>query len=80
MRQIAERVDGAGGSALVTVDVQEQVVVAPGGERFGFGVPETLREMLLNGVDEIALTLSHHSDIDGFRSWDRQRRPWAYAD
>lgn len=69
----------ADSSAEVTVDLQEQIVVAPGGERFAFHVPGMLRDMLLNGVDEIALTLTHAKEIENFRTADRVRRPWAYG-
>jgi hypothetical protein len=34
--------------------------------------------MLLNGIDEIALTLSQGEKIECFRAEDRARRPWAY--
>ena len=69
----------ADSSAEVTIDLQEQIVVAPGGERFAFHAPAMLREMLLNGLDEIALTLSHAGEIDAFRATDKWRRPWAYG-
>ena len=29
-------------------------------------------------LNKVALTLSKHRDIDGFRQRDRERRPWAY--
>lgn len=80
VREIAAQVEAAGGGAEVTVDLQEQVVIAPDGEHFVFSAPATLRDMLLHGVDEIALTLSHGDEIEAFRQRDRQRRPWAYAD
>jgi 3-isopropylmalate dehydratase small subunit len=34
--------------------------------------------MLMQGLDEIALTLSRHEEIERFRVRDRARRPWAY--
>ena len=34
--------------------------------------------MLLEGVDEIALTLKRAQEIERFRARDRERRPWAY--
>jgi 3-isopropylmalate/(R)-2-methylmalate dehydratase small subunit len=80
VRCIAEQVEASGGGAAVTVDLQEQVVVAPDGERFAFQCPGTLRDMLLQGVDEIALTLSQRDEMEAFRRQDRRRRPWAYAD
>jgi hypothetical protein len=35
--------------------------------------------MLLQGVDEIALTLGRGEEIERFRARDRDRRPWAYT-
>ena len=34
--------------------------------------------VLLEGLDEIALTRTHQAAIDAFRTQDRGRRPWAY--
>jgi 3-isopropylmalate dehydratase small subunit len=48
------------------------------GEVHAFRVPALLRRMLLEGLDEVALTRARQSAIDSFRALDRQRRPWAY--
>ena len=76
-RIVAEVTAGAGAPA-VTVDLEEQAVVSPSGERFSFSAPTTLRQMLLEGMDEIALTLSRQAEIDAFRARDQARRAWAY--
>jgi 3-isopropylmalate/(R)-2-methylmalate dehydratase small subunit len=68
----------AQGPAPLTVDLEQQLVIAADGERFAFRSPETLRQMLLAGVDEIQLTLDRHEEIAAFRAKDRARRPWAY--
>lgn len=78
IRQIAEEVAAADGRAAVTVDLQALCVHTAGGLRFAFDAPGTLRDMLLQGVDEIALTLGRQAEIDAFRRADRIRRPWAY--
>ena len=78
VRRIVEEVEASGGQGEVTVDLDSQVVTSPGGGRFTFVAPGTLRQMLLQGVDEIALTLGRAEDIERFRSRDRARRPWAY--
>ena len=78
VRQIASEVEACGGRGEVTVDLAAQCVISPGGARFAFSAPETLRQMLLQGVDEIELTLARREDIERFRSRDRARRPWAY--
>ncbi|MBC5764554.1 3-isopropylmalate dehydratase small subunit [Ramlibacter albus] len=66
------------GGAQVTVDLEQQVVIAADGSRFAFKSPETLRQMLLAGVDEIQLTLERGAELGAFRDRDRAKRPWAY--
>jgi 3-isopropylmalate/(R)-2-methylmalate dehydratase small subunit len=78
VRAIAAEVERAQGHAEVTVDLQRQVVTSPGGREYPFTAPGTLRQMLLQGVDEVALTLGRREEIDRFREADRRRRPWAY--
>ena len=60
------------------MDLEAQTVTAPRGARFAFDAPATLRQMLLEGLDEIALTLARGEEIERFRADDRERRPWAY--
>ena len=78
VRAIANEVDASGGTAAVTVDVEAQVVVTPSGKRYPFTAPATLRQMLVEGMDEIALTLARGEEIEHYRMADRARRPWAY--
>ncbi|HUP98273.1 MAG TPA: 3-isopropylmalate dehydratase small subunit [Usitatibacter sp.] len=78
VRAIVEEVECSNGEGRITVDLEAQQVSTPGGKTFAFVAPGTLRQMLLEGVDEIDLTLSKHAEIDRFRQGDRQRRPWAY--
>ena len=78
VRVLADQMQAAGGHAEVEVDLEQQAVTAPDGTRFGFTTPPALRRMLLEGLDEIGLTLSRAAQIDAFRTHDRARRPWAY--
>lgn len=78
VRAISEEVEASGGTGEVAVDLAEKLVTSPSGRSFTFNAPETLRQMLLQGVDEIALTLAHMPDIEAYRRRDRLRRPWAY--
>ena len=78
VRQIVAEVEGSRGEGKVTVDLEAQRVTSPGGKNYSFSAPETLRQMLIQGVDEIELTLSRRAEIDRFRNADRARRPWAY--
>lgn len=63
----------------LTVDLRACAVSAPDGTRFEFQTPSALRRMLLEGLDEVDLTLQLRERIDAFRGKDRLRRPWAYA-
>ena len=78
VRAIVTEVDALRGAASVTVDLEAQTVTSPSGKEYRFTAPGTLRQMLLQGVDEIELTLSRGREIDAFRERDRARRPWAY--
>lgn len=78
VRAIAAEVEESGGTGEVTVDLEAQAVTSPRGARFAFEAPATLRQMLLQGLDEIALTLARGEEIERFRVDDRARRPWAY--
>ena len=78
VREIAREVEDSAGEGRVTVDLEAQQVTSPSGRRYSFAAPVTLRDMLLQGVDEIELTLARGDEIEAFRSRDRLRRPWAY--
>ena len=78
VREIVAEVEASGGKGEVTVDLEAQQVRSPGGKAYAFSAPATLRQMLLEGVDEVALTLARRAEIDAFRARDRSRRPWAY--
>jgi 3-isopropylmalate/(R)-2-methylmalate dehydratase small subunit len=79
IRAIAEEVERSGGRGEASVDLETKSVTSPGGTAYAFDAPEMLRQMLLQGVDEIALTLGRGEEIERFRARDRDRRPWAYT-
>jgi 3-isopropylmalate/(R)-2-methylmalate dehydratase small subunit len=78
VRAIADQVEASKGEGKVIVDLEAQTVTAPRGDAFAFHTPATLRRMLLEGLDEIDLTLTMSPDIERFRHADRLRRPWVY--
>ena len=79
IRIIAGQVEASAGHGKVVVDLAAQTVTAPQGDVFVFRSPPDLRRMLLEGLDEVDLTLRMSADIERFRATDRKRRPWAYA-
>jgi len=62
----------------LTVDLVRQCVAGPEGLEFGFAIAAEEREMLLEGLDAIDLTLKHREAIEAFRTRDREQRPWIY--
>ncbi len=64
-------------TAPVTVDLQKCVVSSPVGA-WAFAIDDEARQMLLNGMDAIELTLSRKDAIDAFRAQDAKARPWIY--
>jgi len=78
VRKIVAEIEATQGQGRVTVDLEQQLVTAPGGASFKFRSPPLMREMLLAGADEVALTLKRGAAIASFRSADSKRRPWAY--
>ena len=62
----------------VTVDLQRAEVTAGVERRYPFVLEGEAREMLLEGLDAIDLTLKHRTAIQQFIDHDRQTRPWIY--
>jgi 3-isopropylmalate/(R)-2-methylmalate dehydratase small subunit len=63
---------------LVTVDLREQLVRSPDGSSHAFPIDAEAREMLLEGLDGVDLTLKQRAAIDSFLERDRRERPWIY--
>jgi 3-isopropylmalate/(R)-2-methylmalate dehydratase small subunit len=66
-----------GANARMTVDLVEQTVCTSDGQVFPFQVDSFRKHCLLNGLDDIGLTLEKVSSIDSYESRLSQTRPWA---
>lgn len=62
------------------IDLEECVIESPRGDRYEFHIPELVREMLLNGLDSISMTLREKERITSFIKRDKEHRRWAYLD
>jgi 3-isopropylmalate/(R)-2-methylmalate dehydratase small subunit len=69
---------GAEGYRLA-VDLERQVVTTPGGESFKFEIDAFAKHCLMNGLDEIGLTLQHAGEIKAFEAKHRERQPWLFG-
>ncbi len=61
----------------ITVDLEAQTVTAPDGGRHRFDVDAFRKEMLLNGRDEIGLTLGYEAQIADFEARRARETAWA---
>ncbi|MDZ7787826.1 MAG: 3-isopropylmalate dehydratase small subunit [Halofilum sp. (in: g-proteobacteria)] len=64
----------------LTVDLQTQQVITPDGTAFGFEVDPFRRECLLEGMDDIALTLQSADDIRAYEERRKAEAPWLFAE
>ena len=66
-----------GSNAILTVDLEAQEITGPDGGRIGFEIDAFRRHCLLNGLDDIGLTLEKAASIDSFEKQNASSRPWA---
>lgn len=64
----------------LTVDLAAQTVATPSGATFRFAVDPFRKDCLLNGLDEIGLTLQHAADIDAYEQRRKREAPWLFPD
>ncbi|GHC65865.1 3-isopropylmalate dehydratase small subunit [Neogemmobacter tilapiae] len=65
-----------GANARQTVDLEAQTITTSDGQSFGFDVDPFRKHCLLNGLDDIGLTLEKVSAIDSFEMTASAARPW----
>lgn len=68
----------AANGTLLTVDLVEQKVLTPQGEAIAFDIDAQRRHALLEGLDDITLTLTRLSEIVAWQSQDRNLRSWIW--
>ncbi len=72
--------DARGGeNAVFTVDLETQEITRPDGAVVPFDVDPYRRHCLLNGLDEITMTLEKTAAIDAFEAGQRTRQPWLFG-
>ena len=65
-----------GANATVTVDLENQTISGPDGGTIGFEVDPFRKHCLINGLDDIGLTLEKAAAIDAFEARAAAERPW----
>ena len=68
--------DAAAGDKQLSVDLEEQIIVRPNGDTIPFQVDDFRRHCLLNGLDDIGLTMQKNDLITAFENGRRTAMPW----
>jgi 3-isopropylmalate/(R)-2-methylmalate dehydratase small subunit len=63
----------------LTVDLQAQTLALPEGESIPFEVDPFRKYCLIEGLDDIGLTLRHAEEIEAFEARRRERAPWLFG-
>lgn len=65
--------------AELTVDLEAQEITRPDGSKISFEVEDFRRHCLLNGLDDISLTLENEGEIAAYEHTHTKDRPWLFA-
>ena len=76
--KLFKEVEAAEGYKL-NVDLEAQTVTTPSGESIAFEVDAFRKHCLLNGLDDIGLTLQHVDDIKAYEERRKQEAPWLFS-
>ncbi|MBX3665196.1 MAG: 3-isopropylmalate dehydratase small subunit [Burkholderiales bacterium] len=63
----------------LAIDLEQQSVTTPSGETFGFDIDPHRKHCMLNGLDDIGLTLAHADEIRAFEAGHKTAQPWLFA-
>lgn len=68
--------EARGANHVFTIDLAKQVVVSPSGESFSFAIEPGRKQKLLEGLDDIGLTLKRDKEIAAFEEMRRIGAAW----
>ena len=68
-----------GANAVLSVDLEQQVITGPDGGTIRFEIDAFRKHCLLNGLDDIGLTLEKAEKIDAYEARQRSGEPWLAA-
>ncbi|MDX1823660.1 MAG: 3-isopropylmalate dehydratase small subunit [Thiohalomonadales bacterium] len=75
--ELFKQVEAAEGYSL-SVDLAAQTITRPDGEVIGFEIDAFRKHRLLNGLDDIGLTLEHVDEIRAYEDKRKQEAPWLF--
>ena len=63
----------------LAVDLEQQTVTTPSGESYSFDIDPHRKHCMLNGLDDIGLTLGHADEIRAFEAKHKVSQPWLFS-
>lgn len=78
VRRIAEETEASQGAGRTTIDLHRQTVTTPEGRELPFTIDARRRAALLEGLDDIALTMKRQAEIVAWQARDRAARSWMW--
>jgi 3-isopropylmalate/(R)-2-methylmalate dehydratase small subunit len=75
---LAAEIEITQGAGRISIDLEAQTIISPTGKTHRFEIDPRRREGLLQGLDEVALTLQRDHEIRAFQASDRAMRPWIH--
>jgi 3-isopropylmalate/(R)-2-methylmalate dehydratase small subunit len=78
VERLADETRASPGNARVTVDLENSVVVSPTGRTIPFKIDPRRQHAMLNGLDDVAQTLTHKEAIAAWQKNDQTARPWIW--
>jgi 3-isopropylmalate/(R)-2-methylmalate dehydratase small subunit len=67
-----------GANAIIAIDLETREITGPDGGRLHFDIDPFRKHCLLNGLDDIGLTLQKAAAIDSFEAKNRTGQPWLW--
>jgi 3-isopropylmalate/(R)-2-methylmalate dehydratase small subunit len=68
-----------GSNAIIEVDLEKQEIKGPDGGTVHFDIDPFRKRCLLEGLDDIGLTMEKKTEIDDFETRQKESQPWLYA-
>ncbi len=75
---LAAEIEATQGAGKVSIDLEAQTITTPEGKTLRFEIDPRRHEGLLQGLDEVMLTLQRDQEIRAFQEADRAARPWIH--
>ena len=68
-----------GANARLTIDLAQQTIERPDGEKIHFEIDAFRKHCMLNGLDDVGLTMQKAPAIDSYEQRQRLSQPWLYS-